>query len=180
MNEEGTPISLGERDTLFNELIDEVFGLGPLEPLLRDPSISDILVNTHKHVFVERGGLLERVDTQAPRSGQDVQAPRSGQDVQAPRSGQDTQAPRSGQDTQAPRSAVQQAPRSGQDVQAPRSGQDTQAPRGQDTQAPRAVAGAKASSGDAAKLVREAEAACKAGNMGAAKAKAIEAMSILK
>ena len=80
--------------------------------------------------------------------------------------------PRSGQDTQ--------APRSGQDVQAPRSGQDTQAPRGQDTQAPRAVAGAKASSGDAAKLVREAEAACKAGNMGAAKAKAIEAMSILK
>ena len=89
------------------------------------------------------------------------------------------------QDVQAPRSLAGarqdvQAPRSGQDVQAPRSGQDTQAPRGQDTQAPRAVAGAKASSGDAAKLVREAEAACKAGNMGAAKAKAIEAMSILK
>src|SRR5437016_11647903 len=61
VNEEGTAISLGERDTLFNELIDEVFGLGPLEPLLRDPSISDILVNTHKHVFVERGGKLDRV-----------------------------------------------------------------------------------------------------------------------
>jgi pilus assembly protein CpaF len=61
--EEGTPLSLGERDTLFGELVDEVFGLGPLEPLLRDPSISDILVNTHKHVFVERGGLLERVAT---------------------------------------------------------------------------------------------------------------------
>ena len=61
--EEGTPISLGERDTLFGELVDEVFGLGPLEPLLRDPSISDILVNTHKNVFVERGGVLERVGT---------------------------------------------------------------------------------------------------------------------
>ncbi len=59
--EEGTPLSLGERDTLFSELIDEVFGLGPLEPLLRDPSISDILVNTYRNVFVERGGQLERV-----------------------------------------------------------------------------------------------------------------------
>jgi pilus assembly protein CpaF len=59
--EEGAPISLSERDVLFGELIDEVFGLGPLEPLLRDASISDILVNTYKHVFVERGGMLERV-----------------------------------------------------------------------------------------------------------------------
>jgi pilus assembly protein CpaF len=59
--EEGTPFSLGERDVLFGELVDEVFGLGPLEPLLRDASISDILVNTYKHVFVERGGMLERV-----------------------------------------------------------------------------------------------------------------------
>jgi pilus assembly protein CpaF len=59
--EESTPISLSERETLFNELMDDVFGLGPLEPLLRDPSISDILVNTHKSVFVERGGVLERV-----------------------------------------------------------------------------------------------------------------------
>jgi pilus assembly protein CpaF len=63
VNEEGTAISLGERDMLFNELIDEVFGLGPLEPLLRDPSISDILVNTYKHVYVERGGRLDRVAT---------------------------------------------------------------------------------------------------------------------
>ena len=61
--EEGAPLSLGERDLLFSELVDEVFGLGPLEPLLRDPSVSDILVNTHKHVFVERGGRLERVAT---------------------------------------------------------------------------------------------------------------------
>jgi pilus assembly protein CpaF len=62
--EHGTPISLSERETLFGELIDEVFGLGPLEPLLRDPSISDILVNTYRHVFVERGGKLERVEAQ--------------------------------------------------------------------------------------------------------------------
>jgi pilus assembly protein CpaF len=61
--EEGAPLSLSERDLLFGELVDEVFGLGPLEPLLRDPGISDILVNTHKHVFVERGGQLERVGT---------------------------------------------------------------------------------------------------------------------
>jgi pilus assembly protein CpaF len=61
LSEENTPLSLGERETLFGELIDDVFGLGPLEPLLRDPSISDILVNTHRHVFVERGGTLHRV-----------------------------------------------------------------------------------------------------------------------
>jgi pilus assembly protein CpaF len=61
LGEEGTPISLSERDVLFGELVDEVFGLGPLEPLLRDGSISDILVNTYKNVFVERGGQLERV-----------------------------------------------------------------------------------------------------------------------
>jgi pilus assembly protein CpaF len=61
--EENTPLSLGERDVLFTEVIDEVFGLGPIEPLLRDPAISDILVNTHKNVFVERGGVLERVST---------------------------------------------------------------------------------------------------------------------
>src|SRR3954469_523094 len=54
--EENTPLSLGERETLFGELIDDVFGLGPLEPLLRDPTISDIVVNTYKNVFVERNG----------------------------------------------------------------------------------------------------------------------------
>jgi pilus assembly protein CpaF len=59
--EEGAPLSLSERETLFSEVLDDVFGLGPLEPLLRDPTISDILVNTHSHVFVERGGRLERV-----------------------------------------------------------------------------------------------------------------------
>jgi len=63
LSEEATPISFGERDVLFGELVDEVFGLGPLEPLLRDPTISDILVNTYKHVFVERNGMLEKVET---------------------------------------------------------------------------------------------------------------------
>src|SRR5882672_735597 len=52
--EEGAPLNLSERETLFSEVLDDVFGLGPLEPLLRDPGISDILVNTCKHVFVER------------------------------------------------------------------------------------------------------------------------------
>src|SRR5687768_10475593 len=61
LSEESTPISLSERETLFAEVLDDVFGLGPLEPLLRDPSVSDILVNTHRHVFVERAGVLERV-----------------------------------------------------------------------------------------------------------------------
>src|SRR6188474_3287510 len=59
--EETIPISLSERETLFAEVLDDVFGLGPLEPLLRDPGISDILVNTHRNVFVERRGVLERV-----------------------------------------------------------------------------------------------------------------------
>src|SRR5687767_13477517 len=61
LSEESTPISLAERETLFAEVLDDVFGLGPLEPLLRDPSISDILVNTYRHVFIERKGVLERV-----------------------------------------------------------------------------------------------------------------------
>jgi pilus assembly protein CpaF len=59
--EEVTPLSLAEREGLFAEVLDDVFGLGPLEPLLRDTTVSDILVNTYKHVFVERGGRLERV-----------------------------------------------------------------------------------------------------------------------
>jgi pilus assembly protein CpaF len=61
LSEESTPISLTERETLFAEVLDDVFGLGPLEPLLRDPSINDILVNTYRNVFVERKGVLERV-----------------------------------------------------------------------------------------------------------------------
>ena len=59
--EEGTPLSMSERDAILGDVVDEVFGLGPLEPLLRDPGVSDILVNTYKQVFVERSGRLERV-----------------------------------------------------------------------------------------------------------------------
>jgi pilus assembly protein CpaF len=59
--EEGTPLSLAEREAILGDIIDEVFGLGPLEPLLRDPGINDILVNTYKQVYVERAGKLERM-----------------------------------------------------------------------------------------------------------------------
>jgi len=61
--EESTPLSMSERDTILSDIIDEVFGLGPLEPLLRDTSVSDILVNTYRHVYVERSGKLERLPT---------------------------------------------------------------------------------------------------------------------
>jgi pilus assembly protein CpaF len=54
-----TPLSGPEKERLSLEVLDEVFGLGPLEPLLQDPTISDILVNGAKEVYVERGGVLE-------------------------------------------------------------------------------------------------------------------------
>ncbi|MGC1186798.1 MAG: CpaF family protein, partial [Candidatus Acidiferrales bacterium] len=53
-----------ERERLSAEVLDEVFGLGPLEPLLNDPTVSDILVNTHKRVYVERHGILEETSVQ--------------------------------------------------------------------------------------------------------------------
>src|SRR5919106_6230241 len=59
--ESGIPLSLTEREAIVGDVLDEVFGFGPLEPLLRDKTISDILVNTYTHVFVERQGRLERV-----------------------------------------------------------------------------------------------------------------------
>jgi pilus assembly protein CpaF len=62
LGEETTPLTLSERERLVNEVLDEVLGLGPLEPLLKDPTISDILVNTYKHVYVERRGKLEKTD----------------------------------------------------------------------------------------------------------------------
>src|SRR5262245_3933504 len=61
---EATPMSLQERERLSLEVLDEVFGLGPLEPLLADPTVSDILVNTHRHVYVERRGMLEATNIQ--------------------------------------------------------------------------------------------------------------------
>jgi pilus assembly protein CpaF len=55
-----TPLSGSDRERLSREVLHEVFGLGPLEPLLQDPTINDILVNTHRTVYVERGGTLEK------------------------------------------------------------------------------------------------------------------------
>jgi len=53
------PLSFAERERLAREILDEIFGLGPLEPLLKDPTISDILVNRYNKVYVERAGKLE-------------------------------------------------------------------------------------------------------------------------
>ncbi len=61
---ESTPMNLQERERLAQEVLDEVFGLGPLEPLLADPTISDILVNTYKRVYIERKGVLEQTGVQ--------------------------------------------------------------------------------------------------------------------
>ena len=59
IDEEQTLLSAFERNQIAAEVLDEVFGLGPLEPLLQDPTISDILVNTHEQVYIERSGKLE-------------------------------------------------------------------------------------------------------------------------
>ncbi len=56
---EAVPLSFAERERLSREILDEIFGLGPLEPLLKDPTVSDILVNRFDKVYVERGGRLE-------------------------------------------------------------------------------------------------------------------------
>jgi pilus assembly protein CpaF len=53
------PLSGADKERVCREVLQEVFGLGPLEPLLQDASITDILVNTHRRVYIERGGLLE-------------------------------------------------------------------------------------------------------------------------
>jgi pilus assembly protein CpaF len=57
------PLNFDEQEKIQADLLDEVFGLGPLEPLLRDPKISDIMVNDKDHVFIEKGGLLQRTNT---------------------------------------------------------------------------------------------------------------------
>jgi pilus assembly protein CpaF len=62
-------LNRSERERLVNEVLDETFGLGPLEPLMRDPLVTDILINGHSTVYVERGGQLE----QAPVSFVDGQ-----------------------------------------------------------------------------------------------------------
>jgi pilus assembly protein CpaF len=56
------PLSAAEKDKMQTDLLDEVFGLGPLESLLRDPKVSDILVNNKDRVYIERGGILQKTD----------------------------------------------------------------------------------------------------------------------
>lgn len=63
LNSFGEVLNRSERTSLCNDVLDELLGLGPLEPLLKDESINDILVNGHQTVFVERFGLLEKVGT---------------------------------------------------------------------------------------------------------------------
>src|SRR3989441_11646331 len=58
--QENIPMTLPERDRIIEEILDEVFGLGPLEPLMKDASITDILVNNYNKVYVERRGMLQR------------------------------------------------------------------------------------------------------------------------
>lgn len=62
MREEDLPLNLESRKRLVHEIENEILGLGPLEPLLDDPTISDILVNTESNVYIERNGLLELTD----------------------------------------------------------------------------------------------------------------------
>jgi pilus assembly protein CpaF len=64
LRSEPTPLAQGERDALVEQVLHEVTGLGPIEPLVRDPAVSDILVNGPREVYVERGGRLERVPLQ--------------------------------------------------------------------------------------------------------------------
>jgi len=56
------PLNAAEKERVENDLLDEVFGLGPLEPLLKDPAVSDILVNNKDVIYVERRGVLERTN----------------------------------------------------------------------------------------------------------------------
>jgi pilus assembly protein CpaF len=58
--QENIPMPMQERERMIEEILDEVFGLGPLEPLLKDPAITDILVNNFRTVYVERGGVLQK------------------------------------------------------------------------------------------------------------------------
>src|ERR1039458_9193770 len=59
VNKEVVPLSFTAREPLSREILDEIFGLGPLEPLLKDHAISDILVNRYDRVYIERAGKLE-------------------------------------------------------------------------------------------------------------------------
>src|SRR5919109_2920368 len=60
LHAESTPLSTAERERLVEEVRHELFGLGPLEPLLADPTVCDILINSPSQIYVERGGRLTR------------------------------------------------------------------------------------------------------------------------
>ena len=62
ITQDALPLNFEERDLVVTQVLDEIFGLGPLEPLIKDPEVSDILVNTSRSVFIERHGKLERTD----------------------------------------------------------------------------------------------------------------------
>ena len=62
MTQESVPLNFEERDAVVVQVLDEIFGLGPLEPLIKDPEVSDILVNTYQQVYIERHGRLERTE----------------------------------------------------------------------------------------------------------------------
>ncbi len=62
LDQESAPLNYDEREALVEQVLHEIFGLGPLEPLLQDPTVSDILVNTYDDVFIERDGKLEKTD----------------------------------------------------------------------------------------------------------------------
>ncbi|HUQ94298.1 MAG TPA: ATPase, T2SS/T4P/T4SS family, partial [Bryobacteraceae bacterium] len=58
VKEESIPMTVAEREKIIEEVLDEVFGLGPLEPLLKDPTVSDIMVNGYDSIYVERAGRI--------------------------------------------------------------------------------------------------------------------------
>ncbi|MCK5003105.1 MAG: CpaF family protein [Gammaproteobacteria bacterium] len=60
IEKENTPLNANEKLLLVTDIINEVLGLGPIEPLLADPTVSDILVNTYRQIYVERNGMLEK------------------------------------------------------------------------------------------------------------------------
>src|SRR6476469_3076920 len=62
ITQESVPLNFEERDAVVVQVLDEIFGLGPLEPLIKDPEVSDILVNTYKQVYIEHHGKLERTE----------------------------------------------------------------------------------------------------------------------
>jgi pilus assembly protein CpaF len=60
--QESVPLNFEEREELVRQVLDEIFGLGPIQPLIEDPDVSDVLVNTFKHVYIERHGRIVKTD----------------------------------------------------------------------------------------------------------------------